>query len=148
MMEADKSLLGYMGLLLGSIALMLVLIHFYAGPFSPQPSLERTVAETAVSIRDATVAALRGEEIAEPQTSNKMDIDRVLETMAAGLGGLAIILGFGAFSRKEPKAPAGGAVLLGVGAVGFQFLAAALGILVFAILVYAVISTLGLDFLS
>jgi hypothetical protein len=37
-------------------------VHFWGGPFTPQPSLETSVAEKAVAIRDATLAALKGEE--------------------------------------------------------------------------------------
>ena len=55
-MAEKRSTLGFTGIAIGSIALLLVLVHFYAGPFSPQPTIETTIAEKAVSIRDAAVA--------------------------------------------------------------------------------------------
>ena len=62
-MLAEK--LGYYGIAAGAAALLLAVVHFWAGPFAPQPSLETVVAESAVEIRDATVRALRGETIDE-----------------------------------------------------------------------------------
>jgi|GEM_PF-3061879 len=49
---------GFIGTIAGAIALMLALVSFWAGPFPPQPSLEESVTETVLSIRDASVAAL------------------------------------------------------------------------------------------
>lgn len=133
------------GIALGAVALLLVLVHFYAGPFAPQKPIERTVAETAVAIRDATVAALRGEEVEEDETSQRdFDIDRALAIFAAVLGGLAIILGVVGFAKGEPARAAGGAAVLGAGAIAFQFAIVAIGAIVLAILVAAVIGQLGL----
>ncbi len=133
------------GMLLGAAALLLAVVHFWAGPFSPQPSLERTVAETAVAIRDATVAAMRGEEIEDQRVSAKYDLDKKLEILAAVLGGCAIIAGVVAFAMGEPTRAAAGAAILGAGAIAFKFAVIALGAVVLAILVGAVISQL--DFL-
>jgi len=41
-MEESKSTLSFIGIGLGSIALLLAIVHFWAGPFSSQPSLEQT----------------------------------------------------------------------------------------------------------
>lgn len=131
------------GIGLGGAALLLALIHFYAGPFAPQPSIERTVAETAVAIRDATVAAMRGEEIVESTSSRDYDLDRILQITAAVLGGCAVILGVIGFARGEPGRAAGGAAALGAGAIAFQFAMIAIGAIVLAILIAAVISQLG-----
>ena len=62
-MEPKKATTSFIGIGVGAVALLLALVHFWAGPFSPQPSLEQTVAEKAVSIRDATIAALKGETV-------------------------------------------------------------------------------------
>ncbi|WP_223669569.1 hypothetical protein [Kangiella shandongensis] len=58
-----KSKFGTIGIILGALALVLALVHFWSGPFSPQPTLETTIAEKAASIRNATVNALTGKEI-------------------------------------------------------------------------------------
>ncbi len=144
-MDKEKSTFSFIGIGLGAIALMLALIHFWAGPFSPQPSLEEVVAEKAVSIRDATIAALKGEPApaTEPAVSG-YDLDDFASIATATLGGLAVILGVVGIALKEPTRVAGGAAVLGAGAIAFQFAAMALGIFIVVILVAAVVGELGL----
>ncbi len=141
-MENKQHKFSMTGIVFGSIALLLALAHFWAGPFSSQPTLEQVVAEKAVSIKQATIAALKGEK-AEPQKSAPMNFDGVVSLATAILGGLAVILGVFGYSRKEPMRVAGGAVLLGGFAIAFQFVAAALIAIIIAILVAAVLSQIG-----
>lgn len=139
-----KAKVGYFGIAAGAVALLMVLVHFWAGPFSPQPTLEQSVAEKVASIRDATVAALKGEE-AEAPKRREMDLDTVFSTSAAVLGGIAVILAIVAFARRESLRVAGGAAVLGAGAIAFQFAAVALGAILFCLLVAAVLHGLGID---
>ena len=143
-MAEKASNLSFTGIAIGSVALLLVLVHFWAGPFSPQPTLESSVAERAVAIRDATVAALKGEDVKKYALPAEMDIDRALDISGAVLGGLAVILGVLGFAKKESARVAGGAAVLGAGAIAFQFAAVAIGAIIAAILIAAVISQLGL----
>ena len=143
-MDEKTPTLGFAGIGVGAIALMLALVHFWAGPFAEQPSMEEFVAEKAVSIRDATIAALKGEEIEAPPAENSFDIDRVLDVLTSVLGGLAVILGVIGFARKEPLRPATGAAVLGGGAIAFQFAALALGMIVAVLLISAVLDSLGI----
>ena len=108
----QKSKFGFFGIGLGSVALLMVLVHFWAGPFTPQPTVENVIAEKVKSIRDATVAALKGEEAPPPQT-RKLDLDAIFSTGAAVLGGLALILAVAGFARHESVRVAGGAAVLG-----------------------------------
>ena len=142
-MEESKSTLSFIGIGLGSVALLLALVHFWAGPFSPQPTLEQTVAEKAVSIKQATLAALKGEKAPPPQ-SRTIDTDQLISIGTAILGGIAIILGVIGFAKKEPIRVAGGAAVLGGSAIAFQFAVIALGAIVLAILVAAVLSQIGI----
>lgn len=142
-MKNEVAKFGFTGIAFGAIALIVALVHFWAGPFSPQPTLEQTVAERAVSIRDSTIAALRGEEVSSAQEPTKVNLDRILELAVPILGGIAIILGVVGFALKEPLRVAGGAAFLGASGIAFQFAALALGAIVVAILVAAVISQLG-----
>ena len=142
-MDDSKSTLSYIGIGLGSIALLLAIVHFWAGPFSPQPTLEQTVAEKAVSIKQATIAALKGIEAPAPK-SRGIDTDLVISIGTAILGGLAIIFGVIGYAKKEPKRVAGGAAVLGGSAIAFQFAVVALGAIVIAILVAAVLSQIGI----
>jgi hypothetical protein len=139
-MENKNSKLSFFGIGIGAIALLLALFHFYAGPFSPQPALEDTVAEKAVAIRDATIAALKGEEKVKKTITSEMNADKIVQTATALLGGIAIILGVIGFARKESIRVAGGAGVLGGGAIAFQFLAVALAAIVIAILIAAILS--------
>lgn len=143
-MEEKKSTLSFIGIGLGAVALMLALVHFWAGPFTPQPSLEQTVAEKAVAIRDATVAALKGEAAPAPQQAPAgYDLDQLASIATAVLGGLAAILAVVGIALKEPMRVAGGAAALGVGALAFQFAVLALGVIALVVLVAVVLGGLG-----
>ena len=142
-MKESKSTLSFIGIGLGSIALLLAIVHFWAGPFSPQPTLEQTVAEKAVSIKQAMIAALKGKEVPSPQ-SRPIDTDQIISIGTAVLGGLAIILGVIGFAKQESMRVAGGAAVLGGSAIAFQFVVIALGAIVLAILVAAVLSQIGI----
>ena len=143
-MNEQSSKISFTGIAIGAMALLLAVVHFWAGPFSPQPTLEQTVAEKAVSIKEATLAALKGKDPIPPAERGSMDTDQVVSLATAVLGGLAIILGVIGFAKKEPLRVAGGAAVLGGGAIAFQFAVLALGAIVLAILVAAVLSQFGI----
>jgi hypothetical protein len=134
---------GYLGIALGSIALLLALVSFWAGPFSPQPTLETLVAEKAASIRTAALDALSGKEVVSETYRAQWTIDKVIDVIIPLLGGLAAILAVISFVQKEPARVAGGAVALGVSAIAFQFIAMYVMALLFVFLVISVIGTLG-----
>lgn len=140
-MAEKRPTFGAIGMTFGAIALLLAMIHFWGGPFSPRPSLEQTVAETAAAIKEATLATLKGEE-APPPKRTRVDLDRVAHLTTAVLGGLAIILGLVGFVRRESLRAAGSAAVLGTGAIAFQFAVLALGVIVLAILVASVLYNL------
>jgi hypothetical protein len=134
-----------MGIAFGAVALLLAIVHFWAGPFSPQPTLEQTVAEKAVSIKEATIAALKGEEPTAPAKQSKLDMDNMASLATAVLGGLALILGVVGYATKEPLRVAGGAAVLGGLAIAFQFAVLALGAIVLAVLIAALLAQIGID---
>ena len=109
---------------------MLALLHFWAGPLSTQPTLEETMTDKAVSLRDAAIAALKGEAAPVPEPPPAAyDLDRIASILTSALGGLAIILGVVGFALRQPKRVAGGAALLGAGALTFQFAFLILGVI-------------------
>ena len=120
-MSNKKSKIGIIGVGIGSVALLLALFHFYAGPLSPQPKLEHTITETALALRDATIAALKGNEIKKEFWPSKWDVDKLVDVITVLFGGLAIISGIFAFIRKESLRVTIGAAVLGGGAIAFQF---------------------------
>ena len=130
------------GITIGSIALLLSLFHFWAGPFSPQPTLEDIVAEKAISIKERAIAKLTRKENSKSVSRQPLNTDGKLQLATAILGGLAVILGVVGFAFKDPLRIAGGSVFLGAFAIAFQFAAYAIGVLVVAILVAAVVDKL------
>jgi hypothetical protein len=144
-MEASRATIGFIGIAIGAVALLVAIAHFWMGPISPQPSVEKTVAEKAVAIKNATIAALKGEKIEENVPPNTIDLDQGVRMATSILGGLAVILGVISFAKREPFRVGGGAAFLGGAAIAFQFAVIALGAIVLAILIGAVISQIGID---
>jgi hypothetical protein len=136
---------GFIGIAIGAIALLAAIIHFWAGPISPQPAVEKTVAEKAVAIKNATIAALKGEKVEETAPERNIDLDQGLRIATSVLGGLAVILGVVSFAMREPLRVGGGAAFLGGAAIAFQFAVIALGAIVLAILIAAVLSQIGFE---
>ena len=144
-MKNRKSTIGFFGIGIGAIALLMAIVHFWAGPVTPQPSLEKTVAERAVAIKNATIAALKGEKVEEQAVTHRIDLDQGLRLATGVMGGLAVILGVVGFANRESLRVAGGAVFLGGAAIAFQFVIIALGVVLLAILIVAVLSQIGIE---
>lgn len=133
---------GGLGFALGAAALLLVLVQFWAGPFAPQQDAAVTIGEFAGEVRKAATRAL----LDQPQPAAQAvpwDVDRVLTLVAAVLAGGAVILGLAALVRHEPWRPAAGAVILGAGAVLFQFFAWTVLLVVGALIIVAILNNIG-----
>lgn len=137
-----KNKFGTYGIIVGGLALMLALVHFWAGPFSPKPSLEAVVAEKAASIRQATIDALKGKEVQSAPVKSNFNTDKIANIITAILGGLAFILAAISFSNHESKRAAGSAAALGISAIAFQFIAMYAMVFLVVILIAAVLSSL------
>lgn len=143
--RADSNRFGIAGMLLGGLALLVAVMHFWLGPIEPPEPIEISVADTAVAIRDAVVARVRGEEAEGVVVERAWGPDRLVEASAMLAATIAIILGFIAFVRREDLRIGGSAAVLGSAAIAFQFLTIALGLLFFAILIGVVLSRIGFD---
>lgn len=141
-MTTRNTRFGFIGIGFGSVALLLALLHFWAGPFSATPTLETTIADKAASIRTATLKALKGEEYREVAKSS-WNTDKVVNVMTAVFGGLALILSIFALAKHEPKRVVIGGAFLGVSAIAFQFIAMYAMALLLVLLFFAVLSSLG-----
>ncbi len=119
-------------------------MHFWAGPFAESQPIEETLAEAAVSIRNAVIAELSGD---EPEgrsvLSGDRDIDRIIQVSVAAVALLGIFLAVASFLRREDLRYSGSAIALGGGAIAFQFFAIALAIIVGAIIIGFIIHSLG-----
>ncbi|WP_411991075.1 hypothetical protein [Agarivorans sp. DSG3-1] len=114
---------GHIGMFLGAIAFLAALASFWAGPFSPQPTIETLVAEKAVSIRTAALNALSGKQVVSETHRADWSTDKVIDVTISLLGGLATILAVVSFTQKEPPRIAAGAAVMGGSAITFQFVA-------------------------
>ena len=144
-MEGNRSRVGFIGIAVGAVALLMAIVHFWMGPISTQPSLEQSVAEKAVAIKNATIAALAGETIEEKAAPRSIDLDQGLRMATSVLGGLALILGVVSFAKGEPFRVGGGAAFLGGASIAFQFAVIAIGAIALAILIGAVLSEIGIE---
>ncbi|MBK5968794.1 MULTISPECIES: hypothetical protein [Thiorhodovibrio] len=133
------------GVVFGLLALGSALLHFWLGPLEPTPPLDEVVAEQAVKIKARVVAKLTGEALQEKPEPRTRSLDAWIDVLTVSFGFVAIACGVIAFIRREDRRATASAVLLGVGAIGFQFLALALGVIVLVILIAAVLSSLGLS---
>lgn len=133
---------GYIGFALGALSLLLVLTHFWSGPFAPQQRTGVTVGELAAEIRHAAVRKLKGQPPPKP-TARPWDSDRVLEVVAALLAGLAVVAGAAGYARRENWRPAIAGATLGASAVAFQFFAWAILVIAGAIIIAAVVYNIG-----
>lgn len=141
-MEGSRQTFGTIGIVIGGIALMLALFHFWAGPFAPQPTIDSYVAEKAASIRQKTIDALSGKDVKPESFSTKYDADKIAGVLTALLGGIACILGIISFAKKESIRLSGSAAALGVSAIAFQFIAMLAMALIVVMLIVAALSSL------
>jgi len=139
-MTERKSKFSIIGMGIGAIALLLALTHFWGGPFSPQPTLETTIAEKVSSIRSATLDAIKGKAVEKKSYISNWDADKITSVTTAVLGGLAVIFGLFGFTKKESTRVAGAAAALGVSAISFQFIAMYAMALLVVILIASILS--------
>jgi small-conductance mechanosensitive channel len=137
---------GMPAMILGFVAFAAVVGHFFAGPIDPPPPVEISIAEKAVSIRDATVAALKGEEYEAKRSFRPKTLDDYLTYSFIALAIVAILLSVIGFVRHESLRPAIAGASLGGLAIAFQFATVVFFGLLFAIVLAAVIDKLGFDF--
>lgn len=140
-----KASFGLAALILGMVAFAGSVGHFWLGPIAPPPVLEDTIADKAVKIRDRVVAKLKGDTTSSPaRAASAWDADRTALAAIACTSVLAILLSVVAFVRHEPIRMVGGAAALGGSALALQYLVIAIGAIVIAIILAAVLN--GLDF--
>ena len=131
---------------LGFVAFAAVVGHFFAGPIDPPPPIEVSIAEKAASIRDATVAALKGEDYEAESTVRPRTLDDYLTYALMTLAVLAILMSVVGFVRHERLRPSVAGAALGGLAIAFQFATVVFFGLLFAIVLAAVIDQLDFSF--
>ena len=143
---AQDSTFGLLAVVLGFLAFAAVVGHFFVGPIDPPPPIEVSIADKAASIRDATVAALKGEEYEAESSVRPKTLDDYLTYAFIGIALLAIFLSVLGFVRHERWRPSVAGAALGGLAIAFQFATVVFFGLLFAIVLAAVIDKLDFSF--
>ncbi|RDL19428.1 hypothetical protein [Serratia fonticola] len=138
-----QNIFGWSGIALGGLALLLAMVHFYAGPFAPQQTLESLVAGKAVAIKESLLASLAGQQIPEKVSRPHYDVDRILKIVTAVLAVGAVILGAIAAVCKDNSRAVSAAVLLGIGTLAFQIAMFAFGVIMTILLIVLVLSLIS-----
>lgn len=142
----NRPVFGVLSVILGFLAFAAVVGHFFAGPFDPPPPIEVSIAEKAADIRDATVAALKGEEYEARSYAPPRTLDDFLTYAFIGLAALAVLMAVVGFIRHERIRPGIAGAALGALAITFQFLTVLFFALLFVFLLSAVIDKLDFSF--
>ena len=143
---AKNSMFGMLAVVLGFLAFAAVVGHFFVGPVDPPPPVEVSIAEKAASIRDATVAALKGEEYDAERNVQPRTLDDYLTYSFIALAVVAILLSVIGFVKHERLRPSIAGAALGGLAITFQFATMVFFGLLCAIVLAAVIDKLDFDF--
>ena len=133
---------GWGAFALGVAALVLAMVHLWAGPFAPQQSVGVTIGEIAAEIWTSGQSAMAGEAPPAPEAL-AWDIDRVLEVAKPVLAGLALALATAALILRRGARAGLAGILFGASAVLFQFFAWAVLVVAGAILLAAIVANLG-----
>lgn len=135
---APGGYVSWIGLTLGALALSIVMISTFAGPFAPQQSIGVTIGEIAADIAKGAFNGMNEKEQPAPEAA-PWDIDRALLVAAAVSAVGAILLGIVGFVRGERRKLAGGAVFFGIGAILAQLFVWALMLILGVMLLIAII---------
>ncbi len=141
-MPKPRPTASFFGVILGACALLIVMIHFWIGPFTPQQDISVSIGEIAGEIRQAATRALTGAAQPEPQV-NPWNIDDTLKLIGTLLAGSAVVLGIIGYIRHEAKRPIIGALALGIGAILFQMITWAILLVVGVILLIGIMQNMG-----
>lgn len=137
---------GMLAVALGFLSFAAVIAHFFAGPIDPPPPIETSIAKKAASIRDATVAALKGEEYEAESRVPPKTLDDYIRYGAIGTGVAAILMGLIGFIRHESLRPNVAGAALGGIAIAFQVAITMFFVALFVFLLAAVLDKLDFDF--
>lgn len=133
---------GMLAFALGFLAFAGVVGHFFSGPIDPPAPLEVSIADKAAAIRDATVAALKGEEYEAAPRVRERTLDDYLTFAFLALAAGALLLSAIGFVRHEPWRPSVVGVAFAGLALSFQFAVVLFFALLFAVMLSAVIDKL------
>lgn len=128
------------GLLAGAIALLAGIIHFSAGPFSSEKTLETRIAEKVVAVKKGVISGVRGHAIITPSSSPAINPDKVIDIAGMTIAVVAVICGLVGGMRRENRWSVSGALCFGAGTLLFHALLFSIAIIFAIVLLIAVIA--------
>lgn len=138
--DTANPVFGWIGFCVATLTLFAAVFVFWAGPFAPQHSTGVSLGELAAEFGKSTLRSAAGLEQPEPVVPSR-DLDDFLRIGVAMLGVLAIVLSVVGILRHEKRRPAIAGIVIGTGAILFQFFAFAffafLGVLIIMALLHS-----------
>ncbi|EEW6709653.1 hypothetical protein [Escherichia albertii] len=132
-----------LGMLFGTIALIMGIIHFSFGPFSaPPPTLESVVAEKTAEIKRGLLAGIKGEKITTVEKKEAPDVDKILKQGGIALAIAALLCAFVGGMCKESNWSISGALFFGGGTLVFHAVLFGIGIVCGILLLLLIFSFL------
>ncbi len=144
MLEPKSNSFGLLAMVLAAIGLVVAVIQLSVGPFETHPPIEKTIAETAVAIKDAAKRAVTGEKAPEPVVvKSGMDIDTIIGIAVIVFAAAGMAMAVLALFRRETQTPAYVGFSLGAGVLLMAWLQWIALIICGAIILVAIINNLG-----
>lgn len=137
--QSSARTIAQLGFGMGAVALVLVLVQFWAGPFAPQDATSVSLGELAASIKQAAIDKATGVPKPAPEAA-PWDIDRVLNLVAAVVAAGAVIFGAYGLVQRGPRRMAIAAIGLGAAAVTFQLFITVFFVIVGLAVIYIIFS--------
>ncbi|MEO0680607.1 MAG: hypothetical protein AAF192_09355 [Pseudomonadota bacterium] len=125
----------------GAIALMIVAIHIFGGPFAPQPSVGEAIGGIAADIRASALRSLNGAP-RQAAVAAPWDIDRALALAGPVMATLAPIAATVSAVRRETRRPLAFGAMLGAAALALQLVWWIALLFAGAILLYAILANM------
>ncbi|MCP5084385.1 MAG: hypothetical protein GY948_22070 [Alphaproteobacteria bacterium] len=143
-LDTKPNSFGLLAMALAAIGLVVAVIQLSAGPFEAQEPVEKTIAETAVAIKDAAKRAVTGQKAPEPVVvSSGMNIDDMIGIAVIIFAAAGMAMALVALFRKETQTPAYVGFSLGAGVLLMAYLQWIALLICGAIILVAIINNLG-----
>lgn len=132
-----------LGMLLGALALILGIVHFSLGPFSPKPSLQTVVAGQVSAVKKGLIAGITGKQATAETDKKTVDIDKLVRNTGIITAIIALGLAFVGGMRKENRWGITGALVFGGGTLMFHAVLFGIGVICTILFLLLIVSVLN-----
>lgn len=136
-----------LALIFGMLAFFVSVTHAWLGPIDASSASEKTEAREGITIQHSVIAILTGKAKAPNDSGiTTWGADKLVATSVAVVSMLALLFAIIGYVRHENLRMVGSAAVLGVLALSFQYLIAAILLIAFVIILCAILN--GFDVCS